>query len=219
MRGHHGAMLLTFGLIVGLGHTWHVLDLDTLPPAWLQIIGLLGASGLSVVSISLLLRVWAVARSRRRRASSADMSRAALADAAGSEASISDEERSSERIVRHSQLLDARWYFSTYPDVATAGVDAVEHYVRSGAAEGRNPNPVFDTAWYLDQNPDVRQAGINPLVHFILDGASEGRAAGPDFDTAFYLAQNGDIATSGVNPLAHYLMDGRHEGREAVHSG
>src|SRR5207237_3660212 len=35
------------------------------------------------------------------------------------------------------QGVDRVWYLSTYPDVAAAGVDPVEHYVRWGWREGR----------------------------------------------------------------------------------
>jgi hypothetical protein len=59
--------------------------------------------------------------------------------------------------------------------VAAAGVDPAEHYLRFGAAEGRNPSPKFDTVYYLESNPDVAAAGVNPLLHYIQFGISEGR--------------------------------------------
>jgi FkbM family methyltransferase len=56
-------------------------------------------------------------------------------------------------------------------------VNPLRHYLRRGAAEGRDPSPHFDSDWYLQANPDVAKAGVNPLVHYIKRGASEGRAA------------------------------------------
>ncbi|MCA0912778.1 glycosyltransferase [Marinobacter nauticus] len=35
--------------------------------------------------------------------------------------------------------FDSEWYLQAYPDVAQAGVDAWEHYVRHGKSEGRQP--------------------------------------------------------------------------------
>jgi hypothetical protein len=90
-------------------------------------------------------------------------------------------DRAKERIRRQvdvldkSGLFDEAWYLSTYPDVASAGANPTEHYLRFGAAEGRNPSPAFDTVYYLQSNPDVAVAGVNPLLHYIEFGISEGR--------------------------------------------
>jgi glycosyltransferase involved in cell wall biosynthesis len=75
--------------------------------------------------------------------------------------------------------FDQEWYLAQNPDVAAAGVDACAHYLRFGAAEGRDPSPFFNSSWYLTQNPDVAAAGINPLLHFVRWGAAEGRRPNP----------------------------------------
>lgn len=77
-------------------------------------------------------------------------------------------------------LFDPDWYLRTYPDVAAAGVDPLRHYLQFGAAEGRDPSPLFCTRWYLDTYPDVAQAGINPLQHYLSHGAAEGRLPVPN---------------------------------------
>jgi glycosyltransferase involved in cell wall biosynthesis len=117
------------------------------------------------------------------------------------------------RIIRASGLFDSAWYLETYPDVAARKVDPVQHYVRYGAREGRNPNRLFSSSWYLASNPDVAESGLNPLVHFVVHGANEGRNPGPLFDTRWYLDANPDVATAGVNPLLHFLRHGAREGR------
>jgi len=61
--------------------------------------------------------------------------------------------------VAGSGMFDAAWYLERHPDVSAAGIDPIKHYLRTGAAEGRDPNPDFDTRWYLAQNPDVAAAG------------------------------------------------------------
>lgn len=77
--------------------------------------------------------------------------------------------------IRLSGLFDESWYLEAYPDVAQSGLDPVEHYLRFGAAEARNPSALFDSRWYLAAYPDVAEAGVNPLVHYILFGRDEGR--------------------------------------------
>jgi hypothetical protein len=66
--------------------------------------------------------------------------------------------------------------------VRLAAVNPLEHYVRFGAAEGRDPHPLFDTAWYLAHNPDARIVGITPLEHYVRCGADRGGSPHPLFD-------------------------------------
>jgi len=60
------------------------------------------------------------------------------------------------------KLLDAEFYLRTNPDVVAARMDPFKHYVKYGAAERRQPHPLFDCDAYLRAHPD---AG-NPLVHY-----------------------------------------------------
>ena len=71
------------------------------------------------------------------------------------------------RLIADSGLFDSDWYLQQNPDVAKAGVNPLRHYLRRGAIEGRDPNPLFDSDWYLQQNPDVARAGVNPLVDYL----------------------------------------------------
>lgn len=116
-------------------------------------------------------------------------------------------------LISDSGLFDQSWYLGKYPDVRDRKVDPLTHYLRRGAKEGRNPNPMFDTAWYLAQNPDVAAAEMNPLLHYIRFGANEGRDPGPEFSTLGYLKRHPDVAAAYVNPLQHYLRHGSKEGR------
>ena len=54
-------------------------------------------------------------------------------------------------IIRGARLFDEPWYLERYPDVAAAGADPIEHYLTVGAAEGRDPGPLFQTAYYARQ--------------------------------------------------------------------
>jgi hypothetical protein len=77
--------------------------------------------------------------------------------------------------IRSSGLFDEKWYLRTYPDVARMGIDPIKHYLKFGAAGGRNPSATFDTYWYLHEHSDVAAAKMNPLLHYIQHGKSEGR--------------------------------------------
>ena len=102
----------------------------------------------------------------------------ALARPRGKRKSDKSEKRKLEQdiaLIQSSGLFNAEWYLKAYPDVAKEGVDPLEHYLRYGAAEGRNPSTAFATEFYLNMNPDVREAAMNPLLHYIKFGRQEGR--------------------------------------------
>jgi len=83
-------------------------------------------------------------------------------------------------LIEQTGLFDEDWYLKSYPDVAENTIGVVEHYLKFGAAENRNPSPYFDTGWYLSHYPDVAQKGINPLLHYVKFGEKEGRAMNPN---------------------------------------
>jgi GT2 family glycosyltransferase/glycosyltransferase involved in cell wall biosynthesis len=112
-------------------------------------------------------------------------------------------------------VFDAEWYLTKYPDVATAGVDPLDHYINYGAAELRDPNPFFDSRWYLAQNPDLAGSGMHPLVHYMQFGAAELRNPHPRFDAAFYVEQHPEAAG---NPLLAHLATGVGQGWATEHA-
>ncbi|MBA9071309.1 hypothetical protein FHR71_005089 [Methylobacterium sp. RAS18] len=59
-------------------------------------------------------------------------------------------------------------------------MDPLAHYVRYGAAEGRDPSAGFDGKAYLAAYGDVAAAGLNPMLHYLQYGAAEGRSAFAD---------------------------------------
>jgi len=117
------------------------------------------------------------------------------------------------RQLRKCGLFDREWYLKTNPDLAGSTIDPLKHFLRWGAGEGRDPNPLFDTSFYLERNSDVAAAGMNPLLHYLRYGSDEGRDPSPAFDTSYYARHNPDVVAAGLLPLAHYLATGRHEGR------
>ena len=76
-------------------------------------------------------------------------------------------------VIANSLLFDADWYCKTYG--FGKYLDAANHYLTIGWAEGKDPSPFFSTADYLAKNPDVKAAGLNPLLHFEKFGVKENR--------------------------------------------
>ena len=71
--------------------------------------------------------------------------------------------------------FDEKYYASTYPDLASKGIDLLEHYIIHGWKEGRNPTPDFNSNFYLGTYKDVKETLINPFYHYIKWGKSEKR--------------------------------------------
>ncbi len=141
-------------------------------------------------------------------------------------------------LLAHCPLFDSKWYYDRYPDVAEVGADPIDHYLRHGAAEGRNPGPDFDGRWYLEHYPDVAEAGANPLVHYVQSGSLEGREVEPTtsidfgeqtgnqferqaallarcplFEPRWYYDEYPDVRATDIDAVDHYLRYGAAEGR------
>lgn len=69
--------------------------------------------------------------------------------------------------LRESALFDGAWYLREYPEVAGTGLSPALHYLRHGAAEGKDPGPDFSTASYLARHPGLVPARDNPLLHHL----------------------------------------------------
>lgn len=143
------------------------------------------------------------------------------------------------KLIEKSGLFDKTYYHLTYPEIKSQITDPIEHYLKFGAKEGKNPSKNFDSLFYLSSYPDVKKTGINPLVHYILHGKKEQRLVSNNtkladntfpkdddfeiweqiihdsnlFDEQYYLFNNPDIVQSGFKPIMHYIMHGAHEGR------
>jgi hypothetical protein len=72
--------------------------------------------------------------------------------------------------LRRSRLFDGVWYLSTYPEVARSGLSPALHYLRHGAAEGKDPGPEFSTNSYSARHPQIVRTGANPLLNHLRTG-------------------------------------------------
>jgi hypothetical protein len=72
--------------------------------------------------------------------------------------------------------FDPAFYLALNPDVATSGMEPLDHFIRTGWLEDRDPNSRFSVLDYLENNPDVAAANINPFAHYLTAGRAEGRS-------------------------------------------
>lgn len=126
-----------------------------------------------------------------------------------------------EAVVAVAREFDPTYYMAANPDVASSGMDPLDHFVRTGWLEGRDPTAAFSVRDYLEANPDVAASGLNPFAHYIIAGRAEGRAPkhglGFQFDVisrlrpvadriAGAVAASGALTTDPVEALAAGLM-------------
>jgi len=71
--------------------------------------------------------------------------------------------------------FDEIYYRYWYRDTAQFPGTPLQHYLKHGWREGRDPSAGFSTDGYLAANPDVMANGFNPLSHFLEFGLAEGR--------------------------------------------
>ena len=81
-------------------------------------------------------------------------------------------------ILAKCDLFDATWYCAANADLGKIRYPAL-HYLRRGAAEGRNPGPAFDGDAFRARYPDVDMSDANPLLHYFRIGRHEHRSISP----------------------------------------
>lgn len=69
--------------------------------------------------------------------------------------------------LRASSLFDGPWYLRTYPEVVATGMSPALHYLRLGAAEGKDPGPDFSTKHYVSRHPVTARRRTNPLLNHL----------------------------------------------------
>ena len=109
------------------------------------------------------------------------------------------------RALAQSPLFDSEWYLQSYPDVASAGLDPLKHYLTSGWGERRRPGPEFDNAYYVARYQDIEHLDMPPLVHYWLYGRFEGRYINAAFDVDWRPA--GAIIDRGASSAVDVAID------------
>jgi hypothetical protein len=111
-----------------------------------------------------------------------------------------------------SGLFDADFYRAAHPDLRSATIDSLTHYLMQGEPEGRSPNAVFAPRYYRRFWMAGLPAEQNALLHYVEEGERRGAQPHPAFDPQAYLAANPPLAEFVDRPLFHYLTIGRDAG-------
>ena len=122
--------------------------------------------------------------------------------------------------------FNEEYYARTYPELVTTEPDLLEHFIKYGWKEGRNPTPDFDTKFYLTTYKDVQDSQLNPFYHYIKWGRSENRACNEKmqvkliyselkgrFDEQYYASTYPELVTTEPDLLEHFIKYGWKEGR------
>ena len=75
--------------------------------------------------------------------------------------------------ISKSGLLNPEWYLQNYTDVAAANIDPLEHYLRYGWKEGRDPSDCFSTQKYLEKYSWLKEENICPLTHYCMKDSND----------------------------------------------
>lgn len=142
------------------------------------------------------------------------------------------------RRLTRAGIFDSPEYLFRYPDVGTAQLSPIYHYLAHGMGEDRQggidlsteslaepdldaipailASGLFDPRWYAAQY-DVTGSDEQLAEDFLKISAQDIlRQPGPLFSGAFYSLEHAD--TRIVNPLVHYVRYGMREGRRAFQS-
>ena len=112
-------------------------------------------------------------------------------------------------------LFQPEWYLANNPDVAAAGMDPLEHYLKFGEAEDRWPNPYFDPKYYRAHAPGAKKYAGSALEHYEVIGWTRERNPSAKFSNRLYLQQYPSVAKKGIDPLGYHLKTGRFKGNIA----
>lgn len=133
-------------------------------------------------------------------------------------------------VLQISSIFDSRFYLAQNQDVAVAVAKgdfaggALEHFLRFGQFENRDPSSFFNSNFYFQKHPDVQQA-VNTgffrsaFEHFFVSGQFEGRDPSSLFNSNFYLQRHSDIqqaVNTGTikNAFFHFIEYGQFEQRQ-----
>ena len=92
------------------------------------------------------------------------------------EAILPEDDLSLEYLVGQLGLFDHAWYIMQNEDVRKSGGNPLEHFLRHGIVEGRNPSALFDTQFYRNAYPEYVEQSRTPFEHFVRIGKQRGHA-------------------------------------------
>lgn len=84
--------------------------------------------------------------------------------------SVNKTQKEQINVIASSKAFDSGWYLEKYPDVLSAQMDPVSHYVLYGENENRFPNSWFDVSAYRRDNYGIGWDLVNSFAHFLKKG-------------------------------------------------
>ncbi|GJE60043.1 glycosyltransferase [Methylobacterium trifolii] len=85
-------------------------------------------------------------------------------------------------LLERSGLFDPDWYNARNHDVRRSKTVPIDHFLKDGAAERRDPGPGFDTAAYVLRHPDWAAEAGSAIEHYLRIGQFAGEQAIPRAD-------------------------------------
>lgn len=110
-------------------------------------------------------------------------------------------------------VVDSAWYAARYRDVFWAGVDATEHLLGPGLAEGRDPGPLVDLSFVRAQRDGAPADGISLLLGLLEHGLDAGQRPSPYVDLAWYATTDPAVPAGPTAALRHLIEVGMPSGR------
>ena len=106
-----------------------------------------------------------------------------------------------------SWFFDRAYHLEKYPDIATAGIDPLIHFVRWGVTELRSPHPLIDLRHMHATDPALlpEQPGIDALHDLLCRDLID---PGPLFSLEYYRSQLDDTADVRFGLLRHFVQTG-----------
>jgi len=115
--------------------------------------------------------------------------------------------------------FDPQHYSKRYPDVAASTIGLLQHFMKFGFWEGREPRAVdprlldlVDDDWIRGRLPQVIPENAKNLLNFYLFSGPLEISPCPEFDPNFYRLQIGERASVG-SLVEDYLAIGEHENK------
>ena len=125
--------------------------------------------------------------------------------------------RQLKRRIAESGLFDPIWYRQRYLDVARSGQQPLDHFIRHGRYEGREPGPLFCAEHYIKLYGPRMGNFEDALTHYLFTGKANG------FDGALFMAPTGKPESIGENkeqePLDASLAEHTARSDQLIDSG
>lgn len=119
--------------------------------------------------------------------------------------------RSASGMRRHPLLgsvFDPEWYATRYRDVFRFDADPVDHFLRSGIREGRDPSPYVDLSFYATQVSFAPESNVELVEHLLEVGLPTGLRTSPYVDLGWYASQNHDAPSDPLGAFQHLVSYG-----------